>query len=563
MDPSSNDTSDVLTSKAAGFLIRWAPMLALAPLIILLLVLFAWPIAGVIGNSFGEDDLSLAIYEKALSSAVYRQIFYNTLQIAVLVTIGTLLISYPFAYVMATVSPKMAKILTFVVLLPFWTSALVRTAAWVILLQRQGVINVLLTSAGLIDEPIRFLYNLSGVLIGMIHVLMPFMVFPLYGAFRSIDGRLLQAAKGLGAGPWRSFLRVVLPLSAPGVAAGVLIVFMTAIGYYITPSLMGGPKQTMIAQMIAYHMQEQLDWGMAAALAVILLIATMTIFAVFQRFFGFDRMFSGQDSGEPLRQEGAGNPFQRMIFLVCASAAALFLVAPIIVVLPMSVSASPFIRFPPNAFTLDWFENLLEVPKWGAAFLSSIQVAGIAVSLSLALGTSAAIGLSRLKSPSKSLIEAFILTPLIIPPIIVAVGLYHLFAPIGLVGTKFGLAISHSLLATPFVFITVRASLRGFDKNMELAAIGLGAKWSTMFLRVMLPSIWPGLVAGGIFAFITSFDDVILAIFLTDVHTRTLPRVIYEGIRYDTDPTIVAVAALMIFVSIAVLLINLILERRR
>ena len=252
-----------------------------------------------------------------------------------------------------------------------------------------------------------------------------------------------------------------------------------------------------------------------------------------------------------------------MIFLVCASAAALFLVAPIIVVLPMSVSASPFIRFPPNAFTLDWFENLLEVPKWGAAFLSSIQVAGIAVSLSLALGTSAAIGLSRLKSPSKSLIEAFILTPLIIPPIIVAVGLYHLFAPIGLVGTKFGLAISHSLLATPFVFITVRASLRGFDKNMELAAIGLGAKWSTMFLRVMLPSIWPGLVAGGIFAFITSFDDVILAIFLTDVHTRTLPRVIYEGIRYDTDPTIVAVAALMIFVSIAVLLINLILERRR
>ncbi|MDE0811593.1 MAG: ABC transporter permease, partial [Alphaproteobacteria bacterium] len=281
MDPSSNDTSDVLTSKAAGFLIRWAPMLALAPLIILLLVLFAWPIAGVIGNSFGEDDLSLAIYEKALSSAVYRQIFYNTLQIAALVTIGTLLISYPFAYVMATVSPKMAKILTFVVLLPFWTSALVRTAAWVILLQRQGVVNVLLTSAGLIDEPIRFLYNLSGVLIGMIHVLMPFMVFPLYGAFRSIDGRLLQAAKGLGTGPWRSFLRVVLPLSAPGVAAGVLIVFMTAIGYYITPSLMGGPKQTMIAQMIAYHMQEQLDWGMAAALAVILLIATMTIFAVF------------------------------------------------------------------------------------------------------------------------------------------------------------------------------------------------------------------------------------------------------------------------------------------
>ena len=542
---------------------KWAPFLVMAPLIIMLLVLFVWPIAGIFSTSFGENEFTLASYAKALDSAVYRQTFYNTIEIATVVTFGTLLVSYPFAYVMATVSPSMTKILTFVVLLPFWTSALVRTTAWIILLQRKGVVNVSMQSAGIIDEPISFLYNYTGVLIGMIHVLMPFMVLPLYGAFKSIDGRLLQAASGLGAGAWRGFMRIILPLSAPGVAAGGLIVFMTSIGYYITPSLMGGPKQTMISQMIAYHMQEQLDWGMASALAIILLTVTLMMFVVFQRYFGFDKMFSGQDTGEPLRQGKEDNKAQRLFFVISAIFIAIFLIAPILVILPMSMSESPFIKFPPSALTFEWFENLYYDPKWTRALTASLEIAAIAVGLSLALGTSAAIGLSRMQSRLKPLLEAFVLTPLIIPPIIIAVGLYSLYAPLGFLGSKLGLGIGHALLATPFVFIAVRASLRTFDQNIELAAIGMGATWMTMFRRVMLPSIWPGLLAGSIFAFITSFDDVILALFLTDVRSRTLPRVIYEGVKYDTDPTIVAGAAILIFVSMTILITNIILERRK
>jgi putative spermidine/putrescine transport system permease protein len=549
--------SNIFSEKNRG------PLLALAPLLIMLLVLFVWPIAGIFESSFGEDVFTLTSYQRAIGSEVYRQIFYNTLEIAAVVTIGAIIVSYPFAYVMATVSPSMVKLLTFVVLLPFWTSALVRTTAWVILLQRRGVVNVGLEKVGFIDEPISFLYNFSGVLIGMIHVLMPFMVLPLYGAFRSIDGRLLQAAKGLGAGPWRGFIRIILPLSAPGVAAGGLIVFMTSIGYYITPSLMGGPKETMISQQIAYHMQEQLDWGMASALAVILLITTLSIFAIFQKYFGFDKMFSGQDTGEPLRQGDEKSNIQRLVFNISATLAAIFLIAPILVILPMSISESPFIKFPPNAFTFEWFENLYYDPRWSRAFFTSLEIAVMAVVISLFLGTSAAIGLSRLKSRMKPIIEAFVMTPLIIPPIIIAVGLYSFYAPLEMLGSSLGLAIGHALLATPFVFIAVRASLRSFDQNIELAAIGLGANRFTMFRRIMLPSIWPGLMAGSIFAFITSFDDVILAIFLTDVRSRTLPRVIYEGVKYDTDPTIVALAAILIFVSMVVLITNLILERRK
>ena len=310
-------------------------------------------------------------------------------------------------------------------------------------------------------------------------------------------------------------------------------------------------------------MQEQLDWGMASALAIILLIVTLMMFVVFQRYFGFDKIFSGQDTGEPLRQGKEYNKVQRSVFVISSIFIAIFLIAPILVILPMSISESPFIKFPPDALTFEWFKNLYYDPKWTRALTTSLKIAAIAVSLSLMLGTSAALGLSRMQSKLRPLLEAFVLTPLIIPPIIIAVGLYSLYAPLGFLGSKLGLGIGHALLATPFVFIAVRASLLTFDQNIELAAIGLGASWITMAHRVMLPSIWPGLLAGSIFAFITSFDDVILALFLTDVRSRTLPRVIYEGVKYDTDPTIVALAAILIFISMTVLITNLILERRK
>ncbi|MGI9334121.1 MAG: ABC transporter permease subunit [Gammaproteobacteria bacterium] len=543
---------------------NWGPALAVAPLVALLFVAFVWPISSIVGTSFVDGGFTLEFYARALASSVYRQVFVNTLLIAGLVTIGTLVISYPFAYVMATTPPAIVKILAFVVLLPFWTSALVRTTAWIIVLQRNGILNSLLTSSGLTDQPVAFLYNLQGVLVGMIHVLMPFMVFPLYAAFRAIEGSLVEAAEGLGAGALRIFIRIIAPLSAPGVAAGTLIVFMSAIGYYITPSLMGGPRQTMIAQMISYHMMERLDWGMASALALILLVATIVIFAIFQRLFGFDRLYSGAGiSGTTIEPAAGGRSPVRWATVAAAVAAAVFLIVPILLVFPLSLSSSPFVEFPPDHYTFRWYVSLTQDPKWLRAFVSSLQVAAMVVVASLALGTAAAIGLSRLRSRLSGLLEAFFLTPMVVSPIVIAIGLYYFFAPLGMIGSRYGLAIGHALLAAPFVLISVRAVLRNFDENLELAALGLGASWFTMFRRVMIPSIWPGVLGGGVFAFIVSFDDVVLALFLTNVHSRTLPKVIYEGIKHDIDPTIVAVAALLIVVSLLVLCVSLLLGRRR
>jgi putative spermidine/putrescine transport system permease protein len=530
-------------------------------------VLLIGPIAFLFWHSLAGIG-GVEPYLRILGSPAYRVPLINTFSIAAMVTVGCVVLSYPLAWMMATLGPVAARLVTFVVLLPFWTSALVRTTAWIILLQRRGVLNTILTSTGLTSEPIAFVFNLSGVLIGMIHVLMPFVVLPLTAAFRGIDRSLPLAAEGLGAGPLAIFTRILAPLTAPGVVAGAIIVFMNAIGYYITPALLGGPRQTMIAMMIQFHLQERLDWDMAAALSITLLTITLAIFALFQRRFGLDRLWSGMGghgagdtlgarAGERTRRSAAG-----WLVIALGVLVVVFLIAPIVMIFPMSASRSPFLVFPPPSYSWRWYENLWSNPKWAEALVNSLRVAAIAVPLATALGTAAALGVARLAPRWRTPAESLFVLPMIVPTIVVAVALYYLYAPLGLAGTRTGLALGHALLGFPFVFVTVRASLKSFDRNLELAAYGLGASAWAMFRRVKLPHLLPGIAAGALFAFITSFDDVILAIFLTDIDSRTLPKLMYEGVAHEIDPTISAVAVVLVLASLVGLALSLLVRRR-
>lgn len=540
------------------------PWLLSSPLVILLSVLFLWPVMLLLGLSFGEETWTLRHYTRIFEVPLYRTVLGNTFLISALVTALCVIFSYPVAYLLATVGDRTRKILFVMVLLPFWTSALVRTAAWIVILQRNGVLNSTLQSSGLIDQPITFIYNLSGVLIGMTHVLMPFVVLPLYAAFRSIDASLVLAAQSLGASGLSVMRRVILPLTTPGVIAGATIVFMNAIGYYITPALMGGPNQTLISMLIAQNINVDLNWGLAAALSVVLLVSTLVIFVAFQRAFGLDRLFSGGGA------RGASQPFGvhgrrstgGWLTVVCGLIVLLVLIAPIVVVFPMAMSNSPFLQFPPPSYSLRWFENFFNEPKWIRSIWNSLKAASVAVPLAVIVGTAAAIGVSRATAKVRPWLETFFVLPMVMPVIILAVGLYYMLAPLGLLGSPYTLGLAQSVLCTPYVFITVRAALKGFDPTLELAALNLGASWRTMFRRVMLPAILPGIVAGAVFAFIQSFDDVILALFLTNVRSRTLPRTMYEGVAHEIDPTINAASALIILFTITILLVNLILSRR-
>ncbi len=215
--------------------------------------------------------------------AVFIGVFGRTLGVSAIVTILCLLLGYPLAYLLASLPPAYANPLLVLVLIPFWTSVLVRTTAWVVLLQRDGMVNGFLRRIGLIEQPLTLIYNRTGVLIAMVHVLLPLMVLPLYSVMKGIGRAPMLAAMSLGARPFEAFLRVYLPQSSAGIGAGCLLVFISALGYYVTPELVGGGGDQMISYFIAFYTNRTTNWGMAGALSLILLLATGLLYAAYAR----------------------------------------------------------------------------------------------------------------------------------------------------------------------------------------------------------------------------------------------------------------------------------------
>jgi putative spermidine/putrescine transport system permease protein len=260
-------------------------LLLVAPAALLLVACFAGPVVWLLARSVLEPEPGLQNYARLFEAPVYLRVLSNTVTISATVVIFCLLIGYPVAYTMAQAGPRLRRLLVFVVLIPFWTSILVRSFAWMVLLQKNGLVNAVLVGIGLLPEPARLVYNRIGVIIGMVQILLPFMIFPLYTAMSRIDPIYAQAASTLGASPMRNFLRVYLPLSAPGVYVGCVLVFVIALGYYITPALLGGLGDVMIAQLIQRQIGDFGNWGVAGALSFVLLAGTLAMLALIHRTY--------------------------------------------------------------------------------------------------------------------------------------------------------------------------------------------------------------------------------------------------------------------------------------
>lgn len=247
------------------------------PALLIVGVLFAYPVSWLLLLSVTDPEPGLQNFRKLIETSIYFKALWNTVIISGSVTLLCVLLGYPIAYAMAHAGEQRRRLLIFVVLVPFWSSILVRTFAWMVLLQQKGLINkTLVEYLGVIETPLTLIYNRTGVLIGMSHILLPFMILPLYAVLSRIEPNLSQAAAGLGAPPVRNFLRVYLPLSLPGLLAGSVLVFVMGLGYYITPALLGGPGDAMIAQLIEMQIADFGNWGLAGALAVVLLLGTGT-----------------------------------------------------------------------------------------------------------------------------------------------------------------------------------------------------------------------------------------------------------------------------------------------
>jgi putative spermidine/putrescine transport system permease protein len=286
-------TRDRLASREwPQWLERAAPAFLLAPTLLLLLVFFVYPLVVVLSRSFTEPSFGLENYTALWESRAFRAVMRNTFVIAAWTTVISLVLAYPVAYKLATLPTRWARVLLVLTLVPLFTAILARLYAWTILLGNQGTVNDVLVATGITDSPVDLLFTRTAVVVGMVHVMLPYMILVLYSTMVGIDRSLLDAARSLGASRLQTFRRVFLPLSMPGVYAGCLLVFILSLGFFITPAVLGGPGDLTIATFVQQQVAI-LKWGAATAMSVVLVVVTLILFVFFDRLFGTERLLTG------------------------------------------------------------------------------------------------------------------------------------------------------------------------------------------------------------------------------------------------------------------------------
>jgi len=265
----------------------------LAPAVMIAVFAFLVPLARLVGLSFSAPAGPLAAYAQILGDDIYARVFGNTFVIAIAVTVAALVIAFPVAFALTRLSRTWRAVVFACVLLPLWISVLVRTFSWMLLLERNGPINRFAVASGLADQPLTLLFNHTAVLIGMVHVLLPYAVLPIYAALARIDPGLLRASEGLGASGFTTFLRVLLPLSFSGIATAATFTFLLALGFFVTPALLGGASSLTLSMLIDTFVSERLDWPLAAAASVVLLTAALAVVAIASRFVSVSAIAKG------------------------------------------------------------------------------------------------------------------------------------------------------------------------------------------------------------------------------------------------------------------------------
>ncbi|MGE5536160.1 MAG: ABC transporter permease [Acidobacteriota bacterium] len=273
---------------------RGSGLLWLAPVLVVFGLFYAVPLVRMVYASVNGASVSLVNYQHLVEEDVYATVFLITLRVALLVTVASLAIGYPVAYFLSKLRGRSLMVALTFVLLPFWTSVLVRNYAWFVLLARRGVVNSTLMGLGVIDQPLPLMFNMIGVTIGMTYVLVPFMILSLFSVMRNIDPAHLRASASLGASDFQTFWRIFLPQSLPGVYAGSLLVFITSIGFYITPALLGGGRVPMMATLIESQVRDVLNFGMGSALGTALLVAVLAMYYALDRVLGVEHLFGGR-----------------------------------------------------------------------------------------------------------------------------------------------------------------------------------------------------------------------------------------------------------------------------
>jgi len=543
-------------------------------------VIFVLPVAILCLRSVTEPTFGLDNFTRLLGHSGYVDSIVRTILISAASTVLALLLGYPIAYQMVHGGAWLRTFLTVAIMAPYLTSILLRSFSWLVILGRQGPVNKLLEQFGL--EPVAMVFTPIAVVVSLSHYLLPLMILPLAATMRTIGDSRTRAATSLGAGPAQAFVRVYLPLTKPGIQAGSVLCFVYGIGAFVIPALLGGSKGSMLGSLIHSAIKQSGDYGLASAAALVLGALVLGIVLVFQRLTGMSTTeLAGRSATAATRTRRAKRSGGRILRLAGRAAGGLdrlgvtrgrrlpilaallgaLVLAPQFIVIPISFASTKALVFPPVGYSTQWYAEFFTA-SWLDPLGVSVRIALVVALIAGVLGTLAAMAVVRgTVNGWRSLTSTLMMLPLLFPTVVAAAGFYAEFERVGLVDTEVGIVLAHVTLALPFVFSVVSAGLRSLNPAYERAAASLGASRTVQLRRIVLPLIAPSIVTASLFAFLTSFDESTVAIFLSGVHVKTLPKRIFEALSLETNPT-VAVISVFVMACAAVIWLGYALFRR-
>lgn len=522
----------------------------LAPAALLFGVLLLWPLCNIVLRSLNQkgraalgDEIYWGHYVAIANDVLLRQVVLHSLMLAIVATAVTALLAFPTAYIISRLSRELSSLMMVVILMPFWVSIIVRLFAFTTILGQQGIIN---SALGVFDiGPFPLLYNTFATITGMVAYLLPYMILVLVSAMRMIDVSLLTAARTMGASERRVFLDIYFPQIRPTLLSGTVLVFVLALGFFLTPAILGGPHNLTIPIFIQQQIQVY-QWGKAAAMGVVLLAVSILGYLAALRIGGKGILTPAQSgtrgaaADEPLKL----TPTTGLCWLAFAMVI-IILISPLLVVIPTAFTETTQIRFPPVGFTWKWFIEVVTSEIWIGAFLKSVRVGFATAVVSTLCGLALARVGTRLGSGFwQNAIQVVAIAPLIVPVILLAIGIFDVEGRLGLLGTDVGLVLAHALLCVPLTFLVLANALSFIDVSMEQASWTMGGGNIRTFWSIVVPSLMPAIVGSLVISFVTSWDEAVIAMFQTEFD-KTLPVTIYSLLRSGITPAVSAVAAIV------------------
>lgn len=523
-----------------------------------MLLLFSYSAYTFRGGQLTEE-VSFLAWQKFFTDSFYWGVVGNTLQLALGVTAVSLLIGYPTAYALTKVRSQKLLIAAYIIIFsPLLVSVVVRVYGWLLLLSDSGVINQALLALGLIQEPIRMIFNNTGVIIALVHILLPFMIFPILSVLLQFDHAQREAANDLGSNRLQTFLRVVLPMSLPGVVAGAQIVFTLAISAFVTPAILGGGKVQVLSRHIWFNVVD-VNWPLAAVEAIVLLVLALGALAVFALAARSLRSMRPTGSPRP-RPDSPGGWIDRALRIVLFAVLA-FMLSPLVFVVINSFNDSAFNSFPPEGLSLRWYEFVLGYAPFRDGMVNSLIVAAASTFIAVPAGMLAALALVRGTFRGRGALRAFFLSPLVMPKVAIGIAVFILLIRLRLFGSLPSLVAVHAMLSLPFTIVLLTASLVNVNRSLEEAAMDLGAGPLRTLWKVTLPQIRAGLVVAVVFAFITSFDETEASVFLVRPANMTLPIQMFLYMEQYQNPTLAALSTVLIALTAVIVVVGMRLVR--